>query len=44
MKVSVCMAAYHGERYIGEQIRSILPQLREGDELLISDDASGGET
>ena len=44
MKVSVCMAAYHGERYIGEQIRSILSELRPGDELLVSDDAPGGET
>ena len=44
MKVSVCMAAYHGERYIEAQIRSVLPQLRQGDELLVSDDAPGGET
>ena len=44
MKVSVCMAAYHGERYIEEQIRSILSELRAGDELLVSDDDPGGET
>lgn len=44
MKVSVCLAAYHGERYIEEQIRSILSELREGDELLVSDDDPGGET
>ena len=44
MKVSVCMAAYRGERYIGEQIRSILSELRQGDELLVSDDAPGGGT
>ena len=44
MKVSVCMAAYRGERYIEAQIRSILPQLRADDELLVSDDAPGGET
>ena len=44
MKVSVCMAAYCGERYIGEQIRSILSELRPGDELLVSDDAPGAET
>lgn len=44
MKVSVCMAAYHGERYIAEQLRSILSELRPGDELLVSDDAPGGET
>ena len=44
MKVSVCMAAYRGERYIEEQMRSILSELRAGDELLVSDDAPGGET
>lgn len=44
MKISVCMAVYHGEQFIDSQIRSILPQLSEGDELLISDDAPGGET
>lgn len=44
MQVSVCMAAYCGERYIRAQIDSILPQLREADELLVSDDAPGGGT
>lgn len=38
------MAAYNGEKYIGEQIESILPQLEPDDELIISDDAPGGET
>ena len=38
--VSVVMAAYNGMPYICEQIASILPQLREGDELVISDDGS----
>lgn len=44
MKKSVCMAAYHGEKYIAEQLSSILPQLSAGDEVLVSDDAPGGET
>ena len=44
MKISVCMAAYHGERFIEEQMCSILSELREGDELLVSDDDPGGET
>lgn len=44
MQVSVCMAAYHGERYIRAQIESILPQLAADDELLVSDDDPGGET
>lgn len=37
---SVCMAAYNGEKYLGEQLESILRQLREGDELIVVDDAS----
>lgn len=40
MKVSVCMATYNGERYLAEQIDSILGQLRAGDELLVADDGS----
>lgn len=36
--VSVVIAAYNGEKYIGEQLRSVLPQLGEGDEVIISDD------
>jgi len=40
MKLSVCMATYNGADYIGEQIRSILPQLSDSDELVIVDDAS----
>ncbi len=43
-RISVCMAAYNGERYIQEQINSILPQLTEGDELVIVDDASSDQT
>jgi glycosyltransferase involved in cell wall biosynthesis len=38
--VSVCMAAYNGERHIEAQLRSILPQLESGDEIVIVDDAS----
>lgn len=34
------MAAHNGVRFIREQIASILPQLRDGDEFLIVDDAS----
>ncbi len=39
-KVSVCMAAYNSDRYIEEQIRSIIPQLQPQDEIVIVDDAS----
>ena len=36
MKVSVAMAVYNGEKYIKEQVDSILVQLRENDELIVS--------
>jgi glycosyltransferase involved in cell wall biosynthesis len=42
--VSVCMATKNGSRYIREQIDSILLQLTENDELIISDDCSSDET
>lgn len=42
--ISVCMATYNGSSYIQSQIESILPQLEEGDELLISDDGSSDGT
>lgn len=38
--ISVCMATYNGEKYIKEQIDSILVQLNPDDELIISDDGS----
>lgn len=38
--ISVCMATYNGEKYIQDQINSILYQLGEDDELIISDDGS----
>lgn len=44
MKVSVALAAYHGEQFIEEQLQSILTQLNRGDEVIVSDDAPGGET
>lgn len=42
--ISVCMATYEGEKYIEEQINSILPQLSIEDELIISDDGSRDQT
>lgn len=42
--VSVVLAAYKGEKYIAEQVGSILPQLSEEDELIISDDYPQGKT
>ncbi len=44
MKISVALAAYKGEKYIAEQIDSILSQLGENDELIISDDCPASET
>lgn len=44
MKISVALAAYKGEQYISEQIDSILSQLGENDELIISDDYPEGKT
>lgn len=43
-KISVCMAVFNGEKYLHEQISSILAQLKQGDELIISDDASTDAT
>lgn len=42
--ISVALAAYKGERYIEEQLRSILPQLSADDEVIVSDDRPGGKT
>ena len=42
--VSVCMATYNGEPFLREQIDSILSQLNEKDELVISDDNSKDST
>lgn len=42
--ISVCMATYNGERYIKEQLSSILPQLGAKDEIIISDDGSSDNT
>ena len=42
--ISVCLASYNGEKYIREQIDSIISQLSENDELIISDDGSSDDT
>ncbi len=42
--ISVCMATYNGERFVKQQIDSILCQLDENDELIISDDGSTDKT
>ncbi|MBM7688905.1 alpha-L-Rha alpha-1,3-L-rhamnosyltransferase [Enterococcus ureilyticus] len=42
--ISVCIATYNGEKYLEEQLVSILPQIGPSDELIISDDGSVDET
>lgn len=44
MNVSVALAAYNGEKYIEAQLQSILSQLSEGDEIILSDDGSSDRT
>lgn len=40
MRISVCMATYNGDRFIRQQLTSILPQMSNDDELVLVDDAS----
>ena len=42
--ISVCMATYNGERFVEQQIASILRQLGSHDELIVSDDGSTDAT
>lgn len=42
--ITVCIATYNGEKYIGEQLASILPQLSSEDEVIVSDDGSTDDT
>ena len=42
--ITVCIATYNGSRYIRQQLLSILPQLAETDEIVVSDDGSTDDT
>lgn len=42
--ISVAMATFNGEKYIKDQISTILSNLQEADELVISDDGSSDKT
>ena len=42
--ISVCLATYNGERFIKEQLDSILCQLDKNDEVILSDDGSKDQT
>lgn len=44
MKCSVAMAVYNGSRYIRQQLDSIISQLEDNDELIISVDPSSDDT
>lgn len=44
MDISVIMATYNGNRFIKEQIDSIVPYMGENDEFIISDDGSSDGT
>ena len=42
--ISVCIATYNGEKYIKEQIDSVLCQIGSDDEVIVSDDGSKDNT
>jgi glycosyltransferase involved in cell wall biosynthesis len=44
MMISVCIATYNGSNYIKDQLRSILSQIGQNDEVIISDDSSSDDT
>src|SRR3954452_14743734 len=43
-KLSVALATYNGERFIAEQLKSIITQLDENSEVIISDNGSTDRT
>lgn len=44
LRISVAIAAYNGERYLGEQLASIAGQTELPDEIVLSDDGSTDDT
>ena len=42
--ISVCMATYNGAMFIKQQLESVLSQITDEDEVIISDDGSSDET
>lgn len=44
MKISVVISTYNGEKYIEEQMKSILAQTKQPDEVLVFDDCSSDTT
>jgi glycosyltransferase involved in cell wall biosynthesis len=43
-RISVCMATYQGQQYVAIQLRSILDQLEDSDEVIVVDDHSTDRT
>lgn len=43
-KISVCLASYNGEKHIARQLESVLCQLSDNDEVIVSDDYSSDNT
>jgi glycosyltransferase involved in cell wall biosynthesis len=44
VRASICIAAYNGEKFIAEQIDSIINQIKHCDEIIIVDDVSKDKT
>lgn len=44
IRMSVCLATYNGQRYIGDQMRTILADISADDEIVVVDDASTDNT
>lgn len=44
MSVSVCIATFNGDRFIEEQLESVLRQTRQPDEVIVCDDCSTDKT
>ena len=44
MNCSICIATYNGEKFVKEQIVSILKQISDNDEIIITDDCSTDQT
>ena len=42
--ISVCMGIYNGEKYIAQQLQSIMNQTRKADEVILCDDRSTDNT
>lgn len=42
--ISVCLATFNGSTHVGEQLRSVLPQLGPDDEVVVADDGSTDDT